>query len=75
MVKNDFCPHAPDDTNTVMIVMNSMTDNYRVVKNDFQYVKTLPTYEALTSAMRTTELELKALKADNGYELYSKGKE
>lgn len=46
-------PYDIVDTSTVTILMNAMFDNHHVVKNAFLLYGTMPSYELLTSAMKT----------------------
>ncbi|CAM8934809.1 unnamed protein product [Rhodiola kirilowii] len=65
---------ALDDTSIVMILMNSLPDQYQVVKDAFQYTGTVPAYDLLCSALRTRECELKNLKSRSGSGLFVKNK-
>ena len=64
--------HALDDSSVVMILMNSIPENYQIVKDAFQYTGTVPSYDLFCSALRTRELELKNQKNKSGANLFVK---
>ena len=53
---------ALGETSLAMILLNSLTDDYQVVKNALQYSGTVPNLDLITAGLRARELELKTQK-------------
>ena len=56
-----------------MILLNSLPDEYLVVKNALQYSGTVPSVDLIVFGLKSRELELKIQK-HNGSNLFVKGK-
>ena len=64
---------APGDTSTTMILLNSLLDDYNVVKHALQYTGIVPTLELVIFGIKVRELELHISKKP-GNNLFVKGK-
>ncbi|MDD0148768.1 hypothetical protein PSY31_24105, partial [Shigella flexneri] len=51
-----------DETSQAMILLNSLTEEYLVVKNALQYSGTVPKLDLIISGLKARELELKTFK-------------
>ena len=60
-------------TSLAMIPLNSLPDDYQVVKNALQYTSTIPTLDLIVAGLKTRELELKVQKM-SGSNLFVKTK-
>lgn len=53
---------ALDNTSLAMIMLNSLTDDYLVVKNALQYTGAVPSIDLIVSRLKARELELRVQK-------------
>ena len=64
---------ALGDTSKAMILLNSLPDDYNVVKHALQYTSIVPTLELVISGIKARELELHTSKKPSS-NLFVKGK-
>jgi len=64
---------ALGDTSEAMILLNSLSDDYNVVKHTLQYTNIVPTLKLVISGIKARELELHTSKKP-GNNLFVKGK-
>ena len=50
------------DTSLAMILLNSLTEEYQVVKNALQYSRTVPSLDLIVTGLKAWEVELKSKK-------------
>ena len=61
------------DSSLAMILLNSLTEDYQVVKNALQYTGTVPSVDLIVSGLKARELEIKVQRR-TGSNLFVKGK-
>ena len=65
---------ALSETSLSMILLNSIPENYQVVKDAFQYTGTMPSFDLIVTGLKTREIELKNQKR-SGTNLFVKSKQ
>lgn len=61
------------DSSLAMILLNSLDNEYQVVKNALQYTSTIPSVDLIVAGLKARELELRVQKR-SGNSLFVKGK-